>query len=103
MVFAIPGVTDYRELIEMVVSDIENRDCMLHSCEKCPLINMLKTFLKTKFEEIEDDDVKFKQWEKEEKKPNQFTITKKMCWRIYRSLQTNRTDLWTPFHCKIAS
>ena len=33
MVFAIPGVTDYRELIEMVVSDIENRDCMLHSCE----------------------------------------------------------------------
>ena len=50
MVFAIPDVTDYKELIEMVVYDIENRDYMLHSCENCPSIDLLKNFLATKFE-----------------------------------------------------
>ena len=60
--FAIPGVTDYK-----VVCDIENRDSMLHLCENCPLIDVLKNFLTTKFEEIDDNDVKFKQWKKEGK------------------------------------
>ena len=67
MAFAIPGVTDYKDLIETVVCDIENRDCMLHSCENCPSIDELKNFLTTKFEEIDNKDVKFKQWKKEEK------------------------------------
>ena len=58
IVFAIPGVTDYKELIEMVVCDIENRDCMLHSRENYPSIDMLKNFLTTKFEKIDDNDVK---------------------------------------------
>ena len=49
MVFATPGVTDYKELIKMVVCDIENRDCMI-ACENCPSIDELKNFLTTKFE-----------------------------------------------------
>ena len=42
-------------------------DCMLHSSGNFPSIEMLINFLTTKFEEIDDDDVKFKQWKKEEK------------------------------------
>ena len=39
---------------------------MLHLCENCPSIDILKNFLTTKFEEIDNDNVKFKQWKKEE-------------------------------------
>ena len=79
MVFATPGVTDYKALIEMVVCDIESRDCMLHSSENFPSIDMLIKFLTTKFKEIDDDDVKFKQWKKRSKKQKQFTFTRNVC------------------------
>ena len=42
-------------------------DCMLHQSGNFPSIEMLINFLTTKFEEIDDGDVKFKQWKKEEK------------------------------------
>ena len=90
MVFAIPGVTDYKDLIEIVVCDIENRDCMLHSCENCPSIDELKNFLTTKFEEIDNKDVKFKQWKKEEKNKTNL-LSLEMSVEEFISLQTNRT------------
>ena len=79
MVFAIPGVTDYKSLTEMVVCDIESRDFMLHSSENFPSIDMLINFLTTKFKKIDDDDVKFKQWKKRSKKQKQFTFTRNVC------------------------
>ena len=78
-VFLITGVTDYKELIKMVACDIENRGCMLHLCGNCPSVDVLKNFLTTKFEEIDDNDVKFKQRKKEEKRQNQFTFTRNVC------------------------
>ena len=68
MVFAIAVVTDYKELIEMVVCNIENRNCMLHSCENSPSIDVLKNVLTAKFEEIDDDNGK----KKEKTKPIYF-------------------------------
>lgn len=52
------GVTRCKELIKMVVYDTENRDGMLHLCEKFPSIDVLKIFLTTKFEEKDNNDVK---------------------------------------------
>ena len=39
----------------------------LNSWENCPSVDVLKNFPTTKFEEIDNHNVKFKQWKKEEK------------------------------------
>ena len=58
---------DYKELLALMVCNIENRDCMLHSCDDCPGGNGVCEFLTSGFEEADDDEVvSFKQWIKNE-------------------------------------
>lgn len=52
---------DYKELIDLLVCDINNYDCMMHLCERCPgKENMLELFRDS--EEDLPDHIEFKQW-----------------------------------------
>ena len=64
LVSQIPGVSDYRILLEKVVCDTTNRICMLHGCDNCPGSSALKEYLKELFEEHSIDHVNFRQWQK---------------------------------------
>ena len=61
----IPQHSDYKYLLQKIVCNIENRNCMLHLCDSCPGKGELSNYLKLVFEENEfdlDDIVKYKQW-----------------------------------------
>ena len=64
LVSQIPGVSDYKMLLEKVVCDTTNRTCMLHGCDNCPGSSALKEYLKELFEQHSIDNVNFKQWKK---------------------------------------
>ena len=54
---------------------IENRDCILNSCDDCPGENDIHEFLTSVFKEADDDEiVSFKQWFKNEKITNLATF-----------------------------
>lgn len=67
---AIPDVSDYKQLLYLIVCDPENRDCMLHSCPDCPGVEILKESLMDRFEETNHEAIKFSQWQKGECKTN---------------------------------
>jgi hypothetical protein len=45
LVQKIPGIADYKILLKLMVCSIENRDCMLHSCNKCPAKEVLLDYI----------------------------------------------------------
>ena len=48
----------------MIVCDIENLECMVHRCKKCPGYQNLQSFVEKKFEEYDiDEDISYKQWD----------------------------------------
>ena len=49
MVAALPSEVDHKMLIEKVVCDVSNRNCMLRRCENCPGIDELEKHLKQSF------------------------------------------------------
>ena len=66
---------DYKELLALMVCNMENRDCMLHSRGNCPGENDICDFLTSVFVEADDDEVvPFKQWIKNEKFTNLTTF-----------------------------
>ena len=74
---AVPGNIDYKEMLAKTVCDMENRDCMLHSCDNCPGVenfkeHALNTFTEKGFDL--DDIVSFKQWMQKEKAVNLVTL-----------------------------
>ena len=53
---------DYKELLTLMVCNIENRDCMLHSYQECWEDNGICEFLTSVLEEADNDEiVSFKQ------------------------------------------
>ena len=61
---SIPGKNDYKEFMSKYVCDIENHDCILHSCVKCPIMTEIETFSLEHFHECyfdSDNTVNFKQ------------------------------------------
>ena len=44
--------TDYKDLMKKVVCNIENLECMVHCCEKCPGFQNLESFLVKKLEDL---------------------------------------------------
>ena len=53
----------YKELIQYLVCNINNKDCMLRHCEKCPPKENLKKFLYEKFEEWDpEDEISYSSW-----------------------------------------
>ena len=62
---ALPFNIYYRDLLSKVVCDLQNRDCMLHACEKCPGKEALQEYIKNQLDTLEidhDDTIKYKQW-----------------------------------------
>ncbi|XP_065657343.1 uncharacterized protein LOC136082333 [Hydra vulgaris] len=59
LVQKIPGISDYKILLKLMVCSIENRDCMLHSCDKCPAKKVLLDYIDTLFTEKEISEVNF--------------------------------------------
>ena len=63
---SLPGPKlDHKCLMEKVVCDVSDRNCMLHRCEKCPGAANLKEYLQSVFTERsidEEDELTFKQW-----------------------------------------
>ena len=54
----------YKDLIEKVVGDSTNRECMIHHCSICPGSEVLKIFIAEEFKELDPDvDLYFHQWQ----------------------------------------
>ncbi len=56
---------DHKSLMTKLVCDVNERNCMLYRCEKCPGSDSLREHLKSVFSERsieEDDELTFKQW-----------------------------------------
>ena len=54
----------YKDLMSYIVCDIEDKNCMMHRCDKCPGKSSLKKFIEEKFQEINfEDEISYKQWE----------------------------------------
>jgi hypothetical protein len=53
---------DYRDLMEMIVCNRDNVECMLHRCPLCPGIAALKEFLTAKFDNS-DKEITINQWQ----------------------------------------
>ena len=68
MANVIPSIKDYKVLLETMVCNTDNRDCILHSCDQCPRTTALKEKLESIFDEYEKEHIKFKQWKKNENK-----------------------------------
>ena len=51
----------YKELMEMIVCDCDNRTCMVHRCDKCPGTDSLREYLETLL--VEHEEVTFQQWQ----------------------------------------
>ena len=64
MLAALNTRTEYPELIEKLVCDVNSRNCMLHRCEACPGKPALKQYLEQLTENDYDpeDDITFNQW-----------------------------------------
>jgi hypothetical protein len=53
----------YKEFIELIVCDTNNKECMIHRCDNCPGTTPLKTHLDTLLkEELNKEEISFKQW-----------------------------------------
>ena len=63
LVGAIDWNLTYKDLMKIVVCDIDNRECMVHRCEHCPGAAALQSFLENKLEELGIHDVTFNQWQ----------------------------------------
>lgn len=58
---------DYTELMSIIVCDLKSKDCMIHRCDLCPGVEMLRTHIQRLISEdldMDDDDlITFRQWD----------------------------------------
>lgn len=52
---------DYKDLIDLLVCDSQNSDCMLNNCQDCPGKEFLLELLRTETEDL-PDEITFMQW-----------------------------------------
>ena len=58
---------DYKDLMKMIICDIDNLECMVHRCVKCPGYQNLQCFVEKKLEEYDiDEDISYKHWDSTE-------------------------------------
>ena len=54
----------YKDLMEKIVCDTTNLECMVHRCDNCPGYTALEAYVRDKFTELEiDDEIRYSQWE----------------------------------------
>ena len=51
----------YKDLLSLAVCCVDNRDCMLQHCTRCPGFGTVLQLLQSKFEDL-DEIISFKQW-----------------------------------------
>ena len=54
----------YKDLMKIVVYDINSRECMVHRCHNCPGKHALSEFLSTELIGMENETIVFQQWQK---------------------------------------
>ncbi|XP_071839778.1 uncharacterized protein [Apostichopus japonicus] len=73
MVSALKSDTDTHKLVEMMVCDRDNKECMIHRCKDCPNVDEIRQYLQSHLQENEEDCedgdagpedefIEFKQW-----------------------------------------
>ena len=63
MVDAIDSRASYKDYIDLIVCDINSKECMIHRCNNCPGTTPLKIYLETLLkEERNKEEMSFKQW-----------------------------------------
>lgn len=65
LVAALPDRSDYKDLLSKMVCSLDNRNCMMQMCEKCPGRSALREYLSGVFSENNidfDDSINYKQW-----------------------------------------
>ena len=60
MVDAINNDRTYKDLVAMIVCDLENKTCMLHRCSNCPGTEKLRSFF---ISNLDEEEVYFQQWQ----------------------------------------
>ena len=63
-----PSIKDYKEPLETMVCNTNNRDCMLQSCDQCPGTVALKEKLEPYLMIMKKKHIKFKQWKNDQNK-----------------------------------
>ena len=65
MINAFPIKVNYKELLERISCNLDNRNCMLRNCNNCPNVEILKEYIIELFNENnynDDDIIKYRQW-----------------------------------------
>jgi hypothetical protein len=65
MASVIPDIKSYRDLLEKMVCNIEDKTCMIHYCDSCPGVQGLKEFVGNKMLIDEGDmetEIEYKKW-----------------------------------------
>lgn len=65
MLSGVPGNLYYRDILEKLVCSVENRNCMLWECYKCPGPDALKEYFMQILVENDVDngeEINYKQW-----------------------------------------
>ena len=64
LVDALNWYVTYKDLINKIVCDSANRECMMHRCENCPGQEAQRNFLNEELNEFDEDKVfHYMQWE----------------------------------------
>lgn len=80
----------YRDLVAVAVCNVDNVDCMLHRCNKCPGVAGMKNLMNELNISISDDLVNYKKWDTEGTRAALTNHTEKK--EIF--LETLCSDVW---------
>ena len=54
-------------MLKRIVCDTNNRNCMIRSCDQCPTVDSLRTYLLELFDMDEIENLSYYQWQKDNK------------------------------------
>ena len=80
LVGAIDWNLTYKDLMEIMVCNIGNKECMVHRCDNCPGAASLQLFLENKLEELENYDTTLTQWQKTDRPTMVTQSTDRTCY-----------------------
>lgn len=80
----------YKDVMAKIVCDPLSNECMVHRCSNCPGSDALRSFLKDKLSDFdEDDELQFNQWESTDRPQ---MITQTVCISDFIDLVVKRID-----------
>ena len=62
--FSLFNIT-YKNMLAMVVCDVQKMECMVHQCHKCPTCTTSREYVELKFQEYDiEEDITYSQWDR---------------------------------------